>query len=98
LVPVNGLAFAVDGTTGTASGQSVITGSVYAIVANGVFRSADLGATFTDVTLASPAIDDTTFFSVTTHPQDGTTVYVLGGTPLPSSGFFKRTFGAPSSP
>ena len=98
---VAGLAFAVDGVSST----GVITGSTYAVTATGtaaggtIHRSTDFGATFKDVTTAVPAIDTSDYFFVAPHPTDGTTMYVLGngslGAALPSSGFFKRTLGAP---
>ncbi|HKC61391.1 MAG TPA: Ig-like domain-containing protein [Myxococcales bacterium] len=90
---VGGVAFAVDG----ASSAGVVTGSIYAVTAGAtadgkrVFRSSNLGASFLNVTTATPAIDTSDYFFVTPHPTDGTTLYVLGQ----SSGFFKRTFGAP---
>ncbi len=101
---VAGLAFAVDGV----SAGGGITGSTYAVTATGtasggsVFRSTNSGATFTNVTAATPPIDASDYFFVAPHPTDGTTMYVLGNgslsTPtltIPSSGFFKRTFGNP---
>jgi hypothetical protein len=101
---VSGLAFAVDGVSSSGS----ITGSIFAVTATGtasggkVFRSSDLGATFNDVTAATAAIEPSDYFFVAPHPTDGTTIYVLGNgslsTPtvtIPSSGIFKRTFGAP---
>jgi len=101
---VAGLAFAVDG----ASAGGVITGSTYAVTATGtasggsVFRSTNSGSTFTNVTAATPPIDASDYFFVAPHPTDGTTMYVLGNgslavppATLPSSGFFKRTFGSP---
>jgi hypothetical protein len=90
---VMGLAFAVDGT----SSAGAITGSVYAVTATstpaggGVSRSIDFGATFPPMPAVTPTIDISDYFFVAPHPQDGTTLYVLG----PSSGIFKRTFGAP---
>jgi len=98
---VAGLAFAVDGV----SSGGVITGSTYAVTANAgagtIHRSTNSGATFTDVTTATPPIGASDYFFVAPHPTYGTTIYVLGNgslgspTPGPSSGFFKRTFGNP---
>jgi len=104
---VAGLAFTVDGV----SSGGVITGSTYAVTATGtasggaVFRSTGFGAPFKNVTAATPAIEASDYFFVAPHPRDGTTMYVLGNgslsTPppaaitIPSSGFFRRTFGNP---
>jgi hypothetical protein len=101
---VAGLAFAVDGF----SSGGLVTGSTYAVTATGtagggkVFRSTNSGATFADVTVATPAIDTSDYFFVAPHPTDGTTLYVLGNgslavapATLPSSGIFKRTFAGP---
>jgi len=89
---VNGLTFAPDGI-GTTIGQPAITGSVYAVVGNGVYRSIDLGATFANVTASTPAIDNSNYFSVIVHPDFATTIFVQGGTGTAgSSGFFGRTF------
>jgi hypothetical protein len=96
---ITGLTFAVDGTTSSGS----ITGSTYAVTGNGgigsVERSVDFGASFSPVTTDLEASD---YFFVAPHPNDGTTIYVLGNgaaavppATLPSSGIFKRTFGAP---